>query len=118
MTWPIWIGVDASGEPLIGAHDVKKAESIDRLHDRERVFPSQIPHRVASFYPDREGETRSGYRGVDPNAHGRDMLDKYRDGRWRVVTPSQAEADNAAGICRSWHRKFKARSEMSIRVQL
>ena len=46
MPWPVKIGVDVDGRALIGAEQVEIAKAHGNLSDVDRVYGSQLPHRV------------------------------------------------------------------------
>ena len=46
MSWPVKIGVTADGRALIGASEVDGAEADGTLNARDKVYGSQLNHRV------------------------------------------------------------------------
>jgi len=47
--WHIWIGITFAGELLIGGQAVDRARVDGDLAAAERIFPSQMKHRIAVF---------------------------------------------------------------------
>jgi len=86
MPFPIWIGVDSSGSPLIGAIDVNNAKDRGSLHNCERVYPSQLRYRICVFYPESGAAT---FGSVKVAGGKRRQL----PGKWRIVRRTDAHKD-------------------------
>jgi hypothetical protein len=101
VSWPIWIGVNRDGEPLIGAQIVKAAEAKRELHDFERVYPSQLRYRVCVFLPDSPDLDDQGrhFEGLAPSRSPVKSTDRtWSRGRWRIMTRTAAADLKASGV--------------------
>jgi len=67
MVYPVRIGVSIDGQTVIGVENVEELKNAGRLSDTERVYGSQIGHRVGVLIDD----------------------------SWKICTPTQARKMNA-----------------------
>lgn len=93
MSWPIWIGVDCAGRPLVGAINVNYAMDSGELHDVAQVYPSQLRFRIAVFYPTKN----STRRGTAPRS-SRGGASVELSGSWVITTRTEAREQIARGI--------------------
>lgn len=101
MSWPIWIGVNREGEPLIGAQLIKAAEAKRQLHDFEKVYPSQLRYRVCVFLPDSPDLDDQGrhFEGLAPSRSLTKSSERsWSRGRWRIMTRTDADNLKESGV--------------------
>jgi hypothetical protein len=100
MSWPIWIGVNSHGEPLVGAQLVDNAKAKNALHDFDQVYPSQLRYRVCVFLPDSRDLDDQGrpFEGLAPSRSLIKSSERsWSRGRWRIMTRTAADELKLSG---------------------
>ena len=85
MPYPIYIGVTKDGRALIGAEHVEIAKAHGNLSDVDRVYGSQLPHRVRVKFQHNGEVTGKPWIIVTPTVAKKLVKDGY-------VKPSDVKA--------------------------